>query len=282
MVLIQFETKQQAERVVEIISEQIISKNLLSYIRYEQNDAVFLTLEDEHQLSIIRTIRESFLTFIKKDLISHWLLKIVTEKFFYSEKEECSQIVEIASSIMHEDNPKNVAFWNELKYKIHHGLVSIFERNVSFSFTSFLMFRMRGVMESLITYVELAIDEYKMEQEYQSFIHTLRTHMLSVSTKMEHLHIRHQYYFDFYDNRYKKMEREDIAQYVDRKMFADYPMYIDSHVLAPLISIAPKHLYIYSDEEDHPLILTIQKIFEERVNVIPIQFFKEDHQLKSR
>lgn len=58
--------------------------------------------------------------------------------------------------------------------KIRDAVEEIFQDHVSFSFDSFLKFRLRPYLKMLESYVEIAIDEYKMEQEYQMFIQTLR------------------------------------------------------------------------------------------------------------
>lgn len=279
MVQIQFETEKQATRILEILMKQHVCEEQLSNITCDKDRIISISYAENNMASTIQLIRDAFLTFIQEDLLPRWLLKIVSEKFFYSEKDECHEIVEIALSIMNENEPPYEDFWNELQLKIYYGLVLIFERDVSFSFPSFLTFRMRGVMDHLIEFVGAAIDEYKMEQEYQSFVHALRNHMLSITPKVKQLHVLHQYYFHFYTEKFSKIERAKLRKYIDRKLHTNYPMYIDSSVLAPLISIAPKHLYIYSDEENHPLILTIQRIFEERVRVLPHKMFKTKQML---
>jgi len=274
LVQIQFETEKQATKIMQIMIKRQACKDQLSHITYDEDRIITVLYTEKNMASIIQLIRDTFLTFIQEELLPQWLLKIVSEKFFYTEKHECDQIVDIALSILNENETTNEHFWNELQLKIYYGLVSIFERKVSFSFPSFLTFRMRGVMENLILFVEEAIDEYKMEQEYQSFIHTLRSHMMSVTPKIKQLHILHQYYFHFYTEKFSKIESVKLRQYIDRKLHTDYPIYLDSKVLAPLVSIAPNHVFIYSDEENHPLIVTIQRIFEERVRVLPHKMFK--------
>ncbi|MEH6941556.1 sporulation protein YtxC [Bacillus sp. JJ722] len=274
MLRIHFESGQQALRIKQIILQQSKSLKLLSNIHFEQSDTISLVIEDHELTSMLHMMRRVFVTYIQKDLLSQWLQQIVREKFFFNDKEECLQIVELAVTVMQEDKEKCHTFWDDIDQKIYHGLISIFERKVSFSFPSFLIFRLKGVLDYLITYVETAIDEYKMEQDYQSFVYTLRNYMLSVPSKIEKLHLFHQHYFQFYNDHFKKIEREEISGFIDRKLFSDYPMYIDSNVLAPLISIAPKHLYIYSNEEDIPLVLTITRIFEERVSIHSHEMFE--------
>ena len=267
---IHFDTKAQAERIMRIIDCHVNDSRMFSYISYNGGDTISLSIEEGYETSLLIAFREAFLAFIRTDMMHVWLGRILEEDFHYSDKTEREHIIEITASVMHGDNPKNEAFWNELKYKIHHGLISLFEKKVSFSFPSFLTFRMKGIMEKLMAYAETGIDEYKMEQEYQGFIHILRSHMLRMDHKMERLHLKHRQTFEFFGDTLEILTRDHLSGFIDRKLYSEYPMYIDSHVLAPLISIAPKQLYIYSDEEQHPLVVTIQRIFEERAIMRPV------------
>lgn len=274
MVQIQFETEKQAARMMAILIKQHVCEEQLSNIIYDDRSKISISFTDNNMAPIIQLIRDGGLAFIQEELLPQWLAKIVSEKFFYSEQDECHEIVEMALTMMNEKEAPYEDFWDELQLKVQDGLVLVFEKRVSFSFPSFLTFRMRGVMHHLIEFVGDAIDEYKMEQEYQSFVHALRNHMLSNTPKLKQLHVLHQYYFHFYSDKFSKIEKTKLKRYIDRKLQTSFPVYIDESVLAPLISIAPKHLFIYSDEENHPLILTIQRIFEERVKVLPHKMFK--------
>lgn len=72
---------------------------------------------------------------------------------------------------------------------------------------SFQTFRLGNYYEQLREYVEAAIDEYKMEQEYQNFIQTLRDYVTSNTPRMEKVHIVHDGTFTLWELRYVS-ERE--------------------------------------------------------------------------
>lgn len=120
---------------------------------------------------------------------------------------------------------------------------SFFQKPVSFSFDSFLTFRLKQYFEKLHTYLEAAIDEYKLEQEYQSFVHQLREMLVSTESKLDELHLVYQYHFDFYDKTFTHIPRSQLIKYMNRTHFNSYSYYIDSVVLAPLVSIAPKNYF---------------------------------------
>ena len=58
-----------------------------------------------------------------------------------------------------------------------------------FSFDSFVTFRLRPFINELRKYVELSLDEYRMEQEYQMFIQILREFLNDREPKLEQLHL---------------------------------------------------------------------------------------------
>ncbi|WP_050616013.1 sporulation protein YtxC [Bacillus testis] len=274
MVAISFDSVQQADLFMDRCRKKKSNEQLLSHIEYNQEQAV-ITLPFHRQRDALYLLQDAFFCYIQDELVSQWFHQIVKEAFFYREQEECDQIVDIAMMLIMAENDANHAFWHSLQKSIEAGLDSVLEREVSFSFSSFLTFRKRRIMKSLLSYVETAIDEYKMEQEYLNFIHTLRSFMHSVTPKKKQLHVVHGEHFTFFDESFSEIVRAELVSYTDRRLFSDYPMYIDSHVLAPLISIAPEQLSIYSDAKDQAILRTIQSIFEERVRICPLSAFAE-------
>lgn len=140
-----------------------------------------------------------------------------------------------------------------------------------FSIRSFQIFRLGKYYEQLRETVEAAIDEYKMEQEYQNFIQTLRDYVMAKPPRIKKVHIVHDGSFTLWEMRYVP-EREKM-KYIDRRFVRDHPMYIDSHLLAPLISIAPDEVVLYTDQPEHMMVRTIQNVFQERVQMLPLQAF---------
>lgn len=60
---------------------------------------------------------------------------------------------------------------------------------------------------------------------------------------------------------------------IDRKLLSNHPVYVDSVTIAPLLSIAPSAIYLYSDDFEQPLVRTIRNIFEERLELSSIEAF---------
>nr|MDH3093734.1 sporulation protein YtxC [Bacillus velezensis] len=183
------------------------------------------------------------------------------------------QILQLAHSIMEgelEDHPF------EPKKEPRTQFISDALRTISldagvFSVRSFQTFRLGRYYERLREYAEVAIDEYRMEQEYQNFIQSLRDYVTSNPPRMKKVRIVHDRAFTLWEPRYLS-EREQ-KKYIDRRFVREHPMYIDSHLLAPLISIAPETVELYTDKPEHMMSRTIQNVFQERVRLFPLGAF---------
>ncbi|KHF28789.1 YtxC-like family protein [Anoxybacillus sp. BCO1] len=104
-----------------------------------------------------------------------------------------------------------------------------------------MTFRLKPYYDRLMHYVELAIDEYKLEQEYQSFVQLLREIVVSRQPQMSILHLVYENEtFQFFDDQFFHLSPQQLKQFIDRRLMVSQPMYIDTSVLAPLVSIAPE------------------------------------------
>ncbi|WP_169864827.1 putative sporulation protein YtxC [Sutcliffiella halmapala] len=221
------------------------------------------------------TIIPALKGFITKVKEKEWIISILENSFYYRDEEEHEQILCIFQSIMQgerQDIP-NLPPIKERENHLDATIEAFFLEPVSFSFDSFLTFRLKEYFDVLQVYVEAAIDEYKLEQEYQTFIYQLRDLLSSTESKLKEVHLVYQYQFDFYDETHKHIHKNQLIKYMNRTHFNNYAYYIDSVVLAPLVSIAPEKLYLYTDNIDHQLVETIRNIFDERAVILPYRYF---------
>ncbi|MGE1116628.1 putative sporulation protein YtxC [Bacillus altitudinis] len=202
---------------------------------------------------------------------------ILENTYLFKDPEEQHQILSIAHSIMkgdlddipgiHQDPPR--------EYLLKKELETISLQKGVFSIGSFMTFRLSAYDRRLKNYVEVSIEEYKMEQEYQNFIQSLRDYVMSREPKLEKVHVVHQDRLMIWEFRYAS--ERDQKQYIDRQFVREHPMYIDSQLIAPLVSIAPQKIDLFTDDTGHSMVQTIQNIFQERVEVFPLHSFQEQH-----
>ncbi|KPB05557.1 hypothetical protein AAV98_06860 [Bacillus sp. CHD6a] len=216
--------------------------------------------------------------YIHRTKEKEWILSVLENTFYYKEEEEQEQILCILQSILlgeRSDIP-NLPAVEHRDAQLESVMQSFFQKPISFSFDSFITFRLKEYFEGLQVFVEAAIDEYKLEQEYQSFVHQLRELLTTTDSKLDELHLVYQYQFDFYDKSFSHIPKNQLIKFINRTHFNNYSYYIDSVVLAPLVSIAPEKLFLYTDNTEHQLVETIRNIFEERAVVLPFHYFGQN------
>jgi putative sporulation protein YtxC len=266
---IHFQRKEDAEPFYQLAKKKLANSKSDNHILLDRQHHVVKIKTDSMSEHVFNEIKELFYDFIIKTKCNDWFCKIITERFFYSDEEEIKQILEIIHSILEGERTDLAAFVkdseekNILKQAIHHVL----KRDIVFSFDSFVKFRLRGFLTQLEKYVELSIDEYKMEQEYQTFIQTLREFVSTRSSLVHALHILIDEEVMFFNEQFVEIKKPELTKMIDRKLLFNHPVYVDSTTIAPLLSVAPKTIYLYAKDPDQPLIRTIRNIFEERVLV---------------
>ncbi|WP_335872694.1 putative sporulation protein YtxC [Bacillus sp. 2205SS5-2] len=216
--------------------------------------------------------KEALKTFILDVKRKDWSSFFLTDSFYFHDENEHEQILQIVLEMFSGERVELVSLLNEWDEDtfIYQAIDLLLTGREPVSFDTFVKFRLKRYQNRLLQYIELAIDEYKMEQDYQMFIHTLRDY---ISTKKEELHHIHLYLYNhesfFYNEAFREMKREELLSKMDKRLLVNHPLYIDSVTIAPLLSLAPKKIYLYFNQEENGLVRTIQKIFEERVVILP-------------
>ncbi|MFC3883192.1 sporulation protein YtxC [Bacillus songklensis] len=214
---------------------------------------------------VIPVVKEYILVHKEEEI----MVRILQEMFFYTDEEERFQIITMIRSLMSgekEDVPiKN--FPQSIEELITDSLKRFFTGNVSFTFESFMRFRLKDYIQRLIYYIELGIDEYKLEQDYQVLLDQLRYIADKQASKTESVHIVHDQRFYLYDEHFLEITEEEKKRYRGELMMCHPNLYIDEDVVKPLLAIAPSRIYIYTDCPSHSIIYTLQNIFQEKVTI---------------
>lgn len=277
-----FQNREDASQFHNYIQNQLKSVSI--------SEKFILLLEDDYRVKvkidrgvkdIFEAFKKAFLQFIIDIKLHDWFKMILKEQYYYEDEDEQQQILDIVQSILEgeRNDLESLIYDANMNQQMEKAVSQMFEEQYSFSYDSFVRFRMRPFMEQLEKYIEVSIDEYKMEQEYQMFIQTLRQFLIERKPKMNRLHLLMEEGVTFFDEQLFEIKRTDLVKMIDRKLISNHPVYIDSVTIAPLLSIAPSTIFLYTDDGEQPLLRTIQNIFEERVKLMSIADFynyKED------
>jgi putative sporulation protein YtxC len=274
LVEIIFQNKEDVNRLYSKLKEQILFCEEILLLEERQTIKINVGLLDEQFKSAITEVFFEFIYITKRD---DWLRQILAQQFFYDDPEEQEHILGIIYSIIEGENEELVSFTEDaidgtMIRKAIRDLLQ--DSNIAFSFEAFVRFRLREFQEKLLNIVEISLDEYKMEQEYQVFIQTLREFLHGRQEKIAQLHLVYEDEPCFYNEKFEEMKRSEITRMIDRKLLSNHPVYVDSVTIAPLLSMAPRQIYLYTSNEEELVVRTIKNIFEERVILKPLEHFK--------
>lgn len=241
------------------------------------NDKLIIKVDETFEFD--ETIKPVITQALKKHVIDTkeeiWLLDIIQNIFFYADPEEQSQIVAMAKSILSGErldlpNVTKLFFTEKI---IVDAFMNFLTRESKFCYESFLTFRLRVYLDKLIDCVEMAIDEFQLEQEYQNLVENFRYYLKKRPAKLNCVHLVIDGEYTFYDELFQVLTEEKIERYLDREIIFEKGIPIHEMVISPLVSMAPKEIHLYSDEIDNGVIQSIQNIFQERVKLYSKDIF---------
>ncbi len=278
MIKVDFSNRRDCEEIFHRISEHIAKGNYdaafgvsakkvgkkLLYIAFDKKEATF-------QYVLQPMLSRVFAEYIIATFEPKWLHDMLTNHFYYEDKNEIHDIISLFYFIMegkHAELP-NVKTIPSREALIEDAVRSLledsFRKELSFSFDSFLKFRIKAYRECIAAYLEMAIDEYKLEQDYQSFIENLRSFLHRKKPMIDILHIVYTNKPTFFDERFQLIDEEKIAKAISNTGYFLQQSVIESTLLQPLLTFAPKEVHLYVDSDLTGLLYTLKNIFQERL-----------------
>lgn len=239
--------------------------------------SISFRLEPNRDQAACLALIEFFFSFFSSYHLEKRIREIIQNRYFFQDEDEVEHIAEMAMLMWEGEVVYHGA--NDLPEKLRKRVFSVFGEIVSeqvpFSFQSLWHFRMRAIQEDFVALVGIAIDEYKLEQDYQEFIFLLRGLLEVRRPLLEEVHLVYNDEFFFYNQQFQLITKRNLANAIDRKLMAENPMFIDSHTIAPLVSMAPRKIFIYAEDDEIRIIRTLKKIFEERIIISHPRSFTE-------
>jgi len=223
----------------------------------------------------------------KKDIIScftevltyfrlnRFIKKIAHDVYYYTDVDEIERICEWTNWVLAENEYAEILYEQYKSFKdfITALLTEQIHSYHPIYFDSLVTFSMKPLQECLKLAVGYGIDEMKREEDYQNFIQSIREFILKRETKMDELHIVQGENFTFYKKNGKKYTTLEL-----RALMHEEPLYLlgldkEEMNLSPVITLLPKHIFIYGDYPTDPKTLALMSIFEERVALFPKEQF---------
>jgi putative sporulation protein YtxC len=201
--------------------------------------------------------------------------RIIKEYYYYSEQEEIERIHDLTHWIITGEDEESKRLRNNKNQ--HVFLKSLFidslKESFEFHFDSIVNFRLKPFKDQLISYVGLAIDDFKREEDHQAFIDMLRAYIIKKDPGIPVIHILQGNTFTFYKQNGKRLTNIDLRVLMKKEPLYIVGLHDNEFNLAPLIAMAPEKLKIYGDDPSEPKTLTVINVFQEKVDFEPINNF---------
>jgi putative sporulation protein YtxC len=244
-----------------------------SFAKLSETSSKILELHIHERKDIILDVLTEFTRSKVEDIC---LKEMIEHLFFYTDSSEQKEIFSITKSMIHGEiagipEMKNLPDLNEMIKQQWH---SLFQAKLPFlEFESFLKFRLKDYLAILLKIVECAIDEYKLELEYQMFVEQLRSCVTKQKTfsKIKVFIIFDKEKILIFDENYNSLTPSDLKRLHEKAVKLSNVTSLDDRLLGPLIGLAPASVHIYSYDTEHPLLQTIKNIFQENITISPIE-----------
>lgn len=216
------------------------------YIQCKKSKQIFM------ERILIPLLLEMLVNIKEKKLI----IQILNQHYLFTNEVEQQQISQIATFMMKEGHPN---LNNTIERRTLLKSLQKFFKEIppTFSLDAFFQFRSKSYMDYLHKVVVLAIDEYKLELEYQKYINEVRT---EIDGKMLERNIIHVY-----------LGKENYI--FDDKLCLLHTFTEKENLLKSLIELVPKQIFLYANYIDDSFTTKLLNIFQERVQILKNEDF---------
>ncbi|WP_249871114.1 putative sporulation protein YtxC [Oceanobacillus saliphilus] len=209
--------------------------------------------------------------------------RIIKDYYYYTEHEEIERIHDLTHWIItgEDDESKRLREHKNEVIFLKSLFIANLKESFEFHFDSIVNFRLKPFKDQLITYVGLAIDEFKREEDHQAFVDMLRAYVLKKQPGVPVIHILQGNSFAFFKQDGKRMSNIELRVLMKKEPLYIVGLHDNEFNLAPLIAMAPEKLKIYGDDPSEPKTLTVINVFQEKVDFEPISNFPFSYYLKN-
>lgn len=204
-------------------------------------------------------ITDTILKFYKEKIIK----KIINFDYFYFEENEKKIIIKNCCEIVESSEYEQIS--KEKEY-IHEAVLQYVTENKSMILEGFVNFRIKEYIKYLDTIVDIAVNKYIIEKEYNEFISLLRMYINSKKTNVKNLHLIYgKSELTILD------ENKNIIplckEIYNAKFLSDIIFSENDYALNTLLTLLPQKIEIHLLDSEDEFIKTVKLIFEDRVYI---------------
>ena len=257
--------KTNSQNIIDYLLENISSLNIDSlYISnhkfkiYENVIVHFMSENtDFFYDKIATTLTDAVIKFYQEKLLK----RILEYNYFYFSLPEKKIILQIANDFIEEDTITS----DDNFFAIYYAILDYIKQNKSIVLDGFVNFRLQNYMKNLDYIVDISVNKYLIEKEYNEFVSILKLYvsMTPYNSPVIHL-IYHNGSSILLDNEKNIIETDDDI--FKAKYLSDISFSSNDYALNTLLNLTPKKLIIHlvDNESEDEFINTLKLIFENR------------------
>lgn len=187
--------------------------------------------------------------------------KIIFSNYFYFSTLEKQKILDTTKAILN-TSPKDILFRRKI---ISMALKNYLKENQILILDGFINFRLKEYLTKLDESVDISVDKFIIEKEYDEFISLLKLYINSKEseTKLLHLIYKNQNSIILDENK----QKINISDHIfDAQYLSDISFSSNDFALNTILNIVPQKLCIHLVKSlEDEFINTLKLIFEERI-----------------
>ncbi|WP_410769859.1 putative sporulation protein YtxC [Fontibacillus sp. BL9] len=194
-------------------------------------------------------------------------MNIASKQYSFSSREESLAAEQCCHKLLAGPEEGDQAARKRRKTGIYNVLREYLQDNAYLDLDGFIAFRLPDYRDKLRETVEIAMEEYLLDQQYEEFIHLLQyfVHFQEPLIPLIHLMHKEDHEFHILNEQFSKISVPPSGGVVAQ--IADQEMEMEDMIVSTLISLSPDRILIHTLEPEAQIILTIRRIFGDRVEL---------------
>lgn len=209
--------------------------------------------------------------------------RIISRDYHYRNPEESKEIQRYAYYLLEDSDAEAEEPHLRRKDRMAKQISYYLLKNRFLAVDGYFLFRMKRYQQVLAKLVEHAVDEYRLDQEYQEFIQLLKYFVTVQRPKVSLVHVFHtqkrQFHLLSADGTPLQIKEADDS--IQEMM--DPGMSQEDRIVSNLLTASPERVVLHTGYPEENVIRTLLQIFEDRIVVCDgcsrcrsFHHFKED------
>lgn len=192
-------------------------------------------------------------------LSEHWVDYLIKVHYSYFDREEQIPIRVRSLDLFHQGS-------NEIYETILDEITDFLEANQEMNVEGFVRFRLQKYWQSLRDSLDLSVDAFLIEKEYNEFVRLLRyfVELQEPKTGLVQVVLSGENGFQLLDHSGRVLQEDELDSMVAEVRHNDLDF--EDLVISSLITVAPEKIVLHIDETTS-LASTIGRVFEDRAEV---------------